>query len=185
MDINRKELFRAVLVGFALVSTFELIAPAAVAAPKSSVSISAGGPYQNVEGAQIMLSGAITPQNSSYALSWDLNGDGTADRQGSVAYFASTDNGVFHPTFIARNTLTGLVKRAPASVTIINLAPSVAITGPSSAAVNTAEGNQRPVTHAAYAGPQAFTRQRIAHVIGQERRRGQPVSAVRVGVVQM
>ncbi|SSL83903.1 Uncharacterised protein [Klebsiella pneumoniae] len=54
-----------------------------------------------------------------------------------------------------------------------------------STAVDTAQGDQRPVTDPRHPRPGALPRQGIAYVIGQQRGGRQPVGAVAMGIVEM
>ena len=95
-------------------------------------TVSAGGPYGVDEGSTVTLTASGSdPEGGSVSYAWDLDGNGTFETAGQSVSF-SPDDGPATPVVRVRATDdAGLDSTAQATVTVVNVAPTVTALDPS------------------------------------------------------
>jgi hypothetical protein len=130
--------------GFDGVSTFNwdafVVGLAAPAPPEPNAppTVDAGGPYVVNEGSRIVMTATgVDSDGDSLTYEWDLDGSGSFESQGASVFFDAhrLDESV-HLVRVRAVDPDGLVATAETSVTVLNVAPTIAFVVPQTAVVN-------------------------------------------------
>lgn len=117
---------------------------AAALAEYVTVEADAGGPYATVEGTDVMLDGSAStsPNSDPLTYEWDLDGDGTFETTGATPMFTAVGQDDVHTVTLRVTASTGEISEDTATVTVANVAPTLA----ASAGVPVTEGSLATVS---------------------------------------